>query len=270
MIALCVTATALAVLLLIPASPTRSLPARLAATDRRAPTGRRRWVWVAFTLVASVLLVGVGFLGAGPAGAVVAASAAVLLGTAARLAVLRRSRRVAVRSRIQVARGCAAIASQVRVGRVPSEALTAAADDWPVLAVGDAARRLGGDVPDALLRAARQPGFSGLADLARAWRLAGETGAPMAGVLDQVAMALRRDEALQRTVASELAGPRATGKVMAVLPFCGIGMGYLLGGRPLEFLVEGPLGWGCLLGGVLLAAVGVLWVDRLARAAEEA
>ena len=31
--------------------------------------------------------------------------------------------------------------------------------------------------------------------------LAGETGAPMAGVLDQVAMALRRDEALQRTVA---------------------------------------------------------------------
>ena len=36
MIALCVSAAALAVLLLIPASPARSLPARLAATDRRA------------------------------------------------------------------------------------------------------------------------------------------------------------------------------------------------------------------------------------------
>jgi tight adherence protein B len=269
MIALCLTATALTVLLLIPVSPVRSIPARLAATDRRPPTGRRRWMWAAAS-VASVLVVAGGFVGAGPAGAAVAASAAVLLGTAARLAVVRRSRRLAVRSRIQVARGCAAIASQVRVGRVPSEALSAAAEDWPVLAVADASRRLGGDVPDALLRASRQPGCSGLADLARAWRLAGETGAPMAGVLDQVALALRRDEALQRTVASELAGPRATGKVMAVLPFCGVGMGYLLGGRPLEFLVEGPLGWGCLLGGVLLAAAGVLWVDRLARVAEEA
>ena len=83
-------------------------------------------------------------------------------------------------------------------------------------------------------------------------------------------MALRRDESLQRTVAAELAGPRATGKVMAVLPLGGIGMGYLLGGRPIQFLVEGPLGWACLLGGVSLACGGVLWVDQLACVAEEA
>ena len=216
-----------------------------------------------------VLIIGGGFLAGGVAGAVVGAAAAVALGTAARLLALRQARRAAGRRRTEVARGCAAIAAQVRVGRVPSEALAAAATDWPVLSHADHVRLLGGDVPDALLSQAARPGCTGLADLARAWRLAVETGAPMAGVLDQVALALRRDEAMQRTVAAELAGPRATGKVMAVLPFCGLGMGYLLGGRPIEFLLGGPVGWTCLLGGVVLACAGVLWVARLARVAEE-
>ena len=68
-------------------------------------------------------------------------------------------------------------------------------------------------------------------------------------------------------VSAELAAPRSTGKVMAVLPLVGIGLGYLLGGRPLSWLVAGPLGWACLLLGLLLAAAGVLWIERLARAA---
>ena len=43
--------------------------------------------------------------------------------------------------------------------------------------------------------------------------------------------------------------------------------GYLLGGRPLEWLVAGPVGWACLLLGLLLAAAGVLWIEGLARSA---
>ena len=66
-------------------------------------------------------------------------------------------------------------------------------------------------------------------------------------------------------VASELSAPRATGKVMAALPGCGIGLGYLLGGDPIHWLLGGPLGWGCLLAGVVLACLGVLWIEALAR-----
>lgn len=270
MIVLCLVAMVLAVLLAIPPPPSVSIPARLAAAERTRGRGRWRW-WFRAGLVAGLaLLTGVGAVVASAPGAVVGASTGVVLAAAARLLTMHRGRRLAARRRLEVARGCAAVASQVRVGRVPSEALAAAAGDWPVLVAAHQAQMLGGDVPETLLAHATQPGCAGLADLARAWRLAVDTGAPMAGALDHVALSLRRDEALQRTVAAELAGPRATGKVMAVLPLGGIGMGYLLGGRPLEFLVDGPLGWACLLGGVGLACAGVLWVDQLARVAEEA
>lgn len=269
MIVVSLAAVVLAVLLGVPAPPSRSIPARLA--DRRERVaGRRRWLGPVAAASATATCGAVGLLAGGASGAVIGLSAGIALITAVRLVVLRRRRRQAARRRSEVARGCAAIASQVRVGRVPSEGLSAAAGDWPVLAAADQAQRLGADVAETLLSQAGRPGCAGLAALARAWRLAVETGAPMAASLDQVAVALRRDEALQRTVAAELAGPRATGKVMAVLPLGGIAMGYLLGGRPLEFLVDGPLGWCCLFGGVALACTGVLWVDRLARVAEEA
>ena len=58
-------------------------------------------------------------------------------------------------------------------------------------------------------------------------------------------------------------------KIMAALPLCGIGIGYVIGGRPLHLLVSGPLGWACLLGGVLLASAGVLWIDGLSRSVLE-
>ena len=269
MILLCLAAVVIGVLLALPPPPARRIPDRLDSAARPRTTGRRVWVriggvalFISFTAGAALL--------AGPPGAVTAASAGVAVATAARLFVLHRARRRAAQRRLEVARGCAAIASQVRVGRVPGEALASAADDWPVLAAAHQAQLLGAEVPETLLVHAERPGCAGLAELARAWRLATDTGAPMAGALENVATSLRRDEALQRMVAAELAGPRATAKVMAVLPLCGIGMGYLLGGRPVAFLLEDPLGWGCLIGGVVLACAGVFWVDQLARVAEAA
>ena len=157
------------------------------------------------------------------------------------------------------------IANQVRVGRIPAEALALAAEDAPVLAVASRVQRNGGDVVAALLGQALRPGCRGLRDLARAWQVGTRTGAPMADLLDQVASALRADQSVERTIASELAGPRATGRVMAVLPLCGIGLGYLLGGDPVAFLLSGPLGWACLIGGAVFAACGVLWIEWLAR-----
>ena len=87
----------------------------------------------------------------------------------------------------------------------------------------------------------------------------------MATTLELVADGMASEEAVRTVVASELAGPRATGKIMAVLPLAGLALGYALGGDPVAFLLGGFVGWGCLIGGALLAAAGVLWVEALAR-----
>ncbi|HXD24490.1 MAG TPA: pilus assembly protein TadB, partial [Propionibacteriaceae bacterium] len=112
-----------------------------------------------------------------------------------------------------------------------------------------------------------RPGHAGLLELGRAWQISIETGAPMSSTLDQVAASLSADQALTQVVNSELAAARATGKVMAVLPGCGIGIGYLLGGDPAHWLLAAPMGWTCLLSGVVLACAGVLWIEALARQA---
>ena len=212
-------------------------------------------------------LAGVVLLGvlAGPGAAAVGAAGVISIGAVLRMVALGRRTRAEHATWAEVANACSVIANQVRVGRIPAEALTLAAEDAPVLAVASRVQRNGGDVVAALTGQSLRPGCRGLRDLARAWQVGSRTGAPMADLLDQVATALRGDQAVERTVASELAGPRATGRVMAVLPLCGIGLGYLLGGDPIGFLVAGPLGWACLVGGATLAACGVLWIEWLAR-----
>jgi tight adherence protein B len=91
----------------------------------------------------------------------------------------------------------------------------------------------------------------------------------MAAALEQVAAALAAEQELRAVVAGELSAPRATGKVMAVLPVCGVGLGYLLGGEPIDWLVGQPIGWACLLAGAVLACLGVLWIEALARRAAD-
>lgn len=245
-----------------PADPVRG---RLDQAGARKRRWWQPWVrWGAVGLAGLVVVVAAALI-AGPAAAAVAFAVLIALGAAARLVALgrRTCREHAVRT--EVAQACSVIANQVRVGRIPAEALILAAADAPVLAVTARVHRNGGDVVAALLTQAEQPGCAGLRDLARAWQVGTRTGAPMAELLDQVAHALRSDQSVERTVAAELAGPRATGRVMAALPLCGIGLGYLLGGDPLGFLVGGPFGWACLVLGASFAAGGVLWIEWLAR-----
>jgi tight adherence protein B len=245
--------------------PSDDVRRRLAPTPTTVPVMQRPWV--------RRLSIGIGALGvvvvlgvlAGPAAAAVALAVLIAAGAGIRLVRLAAQTRAEHAVRTEVANACSVIANQVRVGRIPAEALVVAAEDAAVLAVPSRVQRTGGDVVGALLDQAAAPGCQGLRDLARAWRVGTSTGAPMADLLDQVAKALRADQAVERTVGSELAGPRATGKMMAVLPLCGIGLGYVLGGDPIGFLVGGPLGWGCLVGGAALAAAGVLWIEWLAR-----
>jgi tight adherence protein B len=201
----------------------------------------------------------------GPAPAVLALAVAIAAAAAVRLAEAAHRRRRSLAARRAVTEACAVLASQLRIGRVPSDALAVAAQDCPVLDRARSAAELGGDVVPVWQAESAAAGCGGLADLARAWRVSSETGAPMAAALERVATNLADDQSLAATVAAELAGPRATGKIMAVLPVCGLTLGYALGGDPVRYLLTGALGWGCLVGGTALAALGVLWVERLAQ-----
>jgi tight adherence protein B len=243
------------------------LGARLAGAEHDPDVRRLRFRWWMAIPPAGIGCIITAALFAGPAGAAVALAMTTAAVTGLRLAYRQRRRRAALATRRSVTEACAALASQLRNGRVPSEAQTVAAQDCPVLSRARSAFELGGDVVSIWRAQSTDPGCSGLGDLARAWGVSAETGAPLATALEQVAVSLADDQALGSVVAGELAGPRATGKIMAVLPLCGIALGYALGGDPIGFLLQGPLGWGCLVGGVALAAAGVLWVEALAQQA---
>lgn len=223
--------------------------------------------WLVLGALASGTFLAATALYDGVRGVVLGLGVLVLAWTVVGLSRERSRRRLALRRRTEVAQACAALAAQLRIGQVPSVALATAAVDHPVLRDARAAQELGGEVTRVWRAQSDRPGFAGLLELARAWQVSTRTGAPMSAMLEQVATALAAEQSVQAVVASELSAPRATGKVMAVLPVCGVGLGYLLGGEPIGWLVAGPLGWGCLLGGVVLACLGVLWIEALARQA---
>jgi tight adherence protein B len=254
------------VLLALPGHTSRRLeragpPARPVAGVRGRPSA-------GVLLVVAVLSAPVlAFVAFGPRVAVFAASGAILAGTAARLARLRARRTAAARAQAAVAEACALLSANVRVGMVPAQALGSAAADCVVLHEGQRTLALGGDVTAVWRRQAEGDGLGGLRDLARAWQVGTRAGASLTGTLEQVAAGLSADVTLRAVVGSELAAPRATGKVMAVLPALGVGMGYLLGGDPLQWLSGGLPGWSCLVAGVTLACAGVLWIEALARRA---
>lgn len=276
MIALaCLACTGLAVWLAVGVPPARRLSDRLPPGEppesglvADAPA-RHRLAWP-LGLAGSVASVVSAAVLAETAVAVGLAAGAVAGGTAARLIQLAGQRRAADRARAEVAHACRVVAGQLRVGRVPAEALRMAADDCAVLTPAVAAMALGADPAELWQQQAQRRGYGGLRELARAWTLSTRSGAPLAPALERVSGALADDLAVQRLVAAEASAARATGKLMAALPLVGLALGYLIGGRPLAFLLAGPVGWGCLLGGVILAAVGVSWIERLARRATEA
>lgn len=258
---------ALAAMLLVP-SPARSTR-RLGPVPAGHGPGPRTLLVAGILTAALAAAVWAAAAGAGPEGVVLLAAALITAGIVLRLVSLHCRTATARTAREDVAHACSVLASQVRVGQVPAAALRSAAEDCPVLQQACDVQRLGGDVPSLWREQSGRPGCAGLRDLARTWRVSEQTGAPMADGLERVAEALRADQQVRAMVGGELAAPRATGKIMAVLPFCGLGLGYVIGGDPLAFLLDGPLGWACLLLGMTLAGAGVLWIDGLARSAGE-
>ena len=169
----------------------------------------------------------------------------------------------------EVARACGVLASYVRVGQVPAEALVLVAPDRPVLSEAAAVQQIGGDVP-AVLRAAGGAARPRRAGRPRAaWRCRPRPALRWrprstrwpSGLASNELPALGGVRGAQRTaVDGQGDGGRSR--------WSGIGLGYLLGGRPVR-VAHGrarSAGPACCLG-LGLAAAGVLWIERLARAA---
>nr|MBA3310273.1 type II secretion system F family protein [Nocardioidaceae bacterium] len=172
-------------------------------------------------------------------GVLVAASVIARLASGARLRRMRRRRQLVV---IEF---CDALAAEMQAGAAAGVAVERSSRSWPELAPVASAARLGGDVAQALRERAAVPGLDGLRAIAAAWEVAVHSGAVLAGVLDRVAAGLRADDEARAEVTAALGPPRATAKMLAVLPVFGLALGASMGARPLQFLLHTNVGVGC-------------------------
>lgn len=267
--------TGLAVCLVVPDPGSRTLARRLAVATGPA---RSRWLvrgfpgwplsWTPGRVVAACG-VAIGLLGwLGPGGLLAIPIAGVCWYAFQRVRLLRSTRAADIARGASVCEVCEVVAAELRAGRTPVEALSAASPVLPELGSAVAAGRLGADVPAAISEIGSAGTTNALRSLAAAWSVADRSGAGLADVLDRLAAKLRSDEELRAEVAAQLAAPRATARVVASLPIVGLALGYGLGADPLAFLLGTSIGIGCLLGGSGLVLAGLLWVERLASAAE--
>lgn len=276
MIGLAVAAVVVATLLLL-RPPTHRALGRL---DRRPV---RRASWSRASLLTGLVPLAVGALSgciallasggsadtgaAGTTAVAVAVAMTLVTGTGQWLVLCWRRQRRAQRAATDIAHGCRVLAGQLRIGLVPAKALEVAAQDCPSLRDGWTMHRLGGDVVRTWTEAGNRPGHDGLLALARAWQVSQDSGAPMADLLERASTALARERRVSGVLDSELAGPRATARLLALLPAAGVWLGIGLGGDPAGFLLHHPLGQVCLVVAVALACAGLVWVERIATSA---
>ncbi|SDO98848.1 tight adherence protein B [Actinacidiphila guanduensis] len=208
----------------------------------------------------------------------VAGSAAAPL---ARRALQRRAERaLGERTAATVGTLCGTVAGDLRAGRPPNAALADAVQstDWAASSErGEMGRlllsaaRFGGDVPEALRTAAgRGPGADGLRAVAACWQVAVDGGAGLAAALDRVAAALRAEADQREDLRAQLAGPRSTAALLAMLPAFGLVLGTAMGARPTDVLLHTPAGLALLGTGLALEGVGLVWTARIIAAAEGA
>ena len=162
------------------------------------------------------------------------------------------------------------LVTELRAGAHTAAAAAAVAEDADpesaaVLTAVAGAVRLGGEVDDAVRQSARAaPHLAGLLPpLAAALSLARRHGLPMAEVLDSVRRDVDGRLRFSKQVQARMAGPRASGMVLAVLPVIGVLLGELMGAQPAHVLLETGPGQVLLAIGTVLVCAGLLWIAKL-------
>lgn len=171
------------------------------------------------------------------------------------------------RSRRAVVVSLGALAAELRAGQPPGAALRLADPDnlvWPTAAEFAA---IGGDVVAGLRADAADREW--LRALAACWEVSAQSGAGLESAVGHLAVSARDAEEVRDHLAVQLAGPRATARVLASLPVLGIAMSELAGADAIGWLVGSPAGLVCLAVGVGLDVLGFWWTQRLAVRLEE-
>ena len=214
---------------------------------------------------------------AGPAGMLAMAA---VLGTGlllGRRALLDRRRRTAL---IDIQAGLRMLTRELRAGAEPAAAArnagTAAKGDGaivlvalaelarsddrsasvPLLGAVGIAGSLASGVPPAVQVAAR---------LRSGWLLTRRHGVAFTPLIDALAADLAEQISADGERSGEVAGPRMSGYVMALLPLLGLALGAGMGADPVQVLLASALGNILLLVGVSLTCAGLLWSDRIVR-----
>ncbi len=257
-----VTALALSVAVLIPASPRGRLgrPAAAARGEHR----RFRWPIAAGSAAGCVAVALATTLPVATSGA-----AAMLGGTIG----LRRRRRIRRRRGAAEARALEialdVLVGELRAGAHPVRAFEVAAAETgePSVAAGfhavAARARLGADVAAGLRSVA---GASALPRhwerLAVYWQLGCEHGLAISTLLRAAQGDIAERQRFSDQLNSGLAGARASAAILATLPAFGVLLGELIGASPVRFLLSRG-GSGLLAAGAALVCAGLLWSDRI-------
>lgn len=102
-----------------------------------------------------------------------------------------------------------------------------------------------------------------------AWQLCDTAGASAAGLMSSLAEAARDWDRIAADRATALAGPRASARLLCVLPFAVFGIGLLLDLNSADMLFGTVLGWCCVVAGSAAAGAGWWWIAHLLNAAAQ-
>ncbi|KQS68621.1 type II secretion system F family protein [Modestobacter sp. Leaf380] len=160
------------------------------------------------------------------------------------------------------------LAAELRAGRPAEEATrtAVAACPHPVVAGALAPALRSGTVDDVVPEASRAV----LARVAAAAVVSARTGCSLAAVVGAAEDDLRARLATAAELRSAVAGPRASGVVLAGLPVLGLLMGAGVGADPWRVLTTTGTGTLLLVAGVGLEVAGLAWTGRLVRRAARA
>lgn len=174
------------------------------------------------------------------------------------------------RNRAAATEAIVAFAAEVSSGAPPPLAIqrVAATLEVPVVPHAATAARFGGDVVAALRRDAQSARLPSLRAFASIWEVAEQSGAGMAVAARRLAQAEAANDAVRRELASQLAGPKSSARVLAALPLFGLALGSGLGGSPIEWLLTTRIGEFVAVAGLALEVAGLAWVSRIVRSVE--
>jgi len=158
--------------------------------------------------------------------------------------------------------GC--LSAELSAGTPQQRALVIAGEQvWPT-ACG--AARFDGDVVEALRQDARRMPL--IAPLAACWAVSSQQGSGLSISVTRMAEQARIAEDIRVQLEAQLAGPRATARILMLLPLFGIAMGVMMGVNPLAWLLGTPVGIACLVVGMALSALGYWWTSRIVQRVE--